>query len=93
MVACAESDPAIGVVGPKSNQTTGPQRMPAIGYDPVSLKGLDPFAVQLSERHAGKSLPHWKVVGFCLLVKRQVVDRIGGLILVSGSARKTMTPA
>src|SRR5207245_6640178 len=36
-------------------------------------------AEQLSRHHAAQMTATWRAVGFCLLVKRAVIDRIGGL--------------
>ena len=74
----AEFDPRIGIVGPMSNRVSGPQLAQGVSYDQDSLRGLDDFA----ERWAGESERRYetapRLVGFCMLVKRAVVERIGG---------------
>jgi len=79
LIACAETEASTGIVGPKSNHTSGPQHLAGIAYDSNTLEGLDDFAIRLSERQKGKRIAHWKAVGFCMLIKRAVIDRIGGL--------------
>jgi GT2 family glycosyltransferase/glycosyltransferase involved in cell wall biosynthesis/Flp pilus assembly protein TadD len=79
LLACARRHQAIGLVGPVTNHISGPQRLPEVGYDPESLEGLDAWARQFAQEHAGQRQVHWRAVGFCLLIKRTVLDRIGGL--------------
>lgn len=75
----ASGDPGCGIVGPMTNSVCGPQKLEAPGYDLSTLEGLNEFAAGISTRDAGKSLHHWKTVGFCMLVGRDVLNRIGGL--------------
>ncbi|MCX8117533.1 MAG: glycosyltransferase [Desulfobacterota bacterium] len=79
MAEIAEKRPEIGLVGPMTNSVSGPQLVEKIGYDPVSLSGLEGFALEFSERNRGRSRPFWRVVGFCMLIKREVIEEIGGL--------------
>jgi len=79
LVDCAENNPDIGIVGPVSNHVAGPQLIEVVAYDTASLEGLEQFAAKRALANKGqiKRLP--RVVGFCMLVKRAVVDQIGGL--------------
>lgn len=79
MIAVAEKIPEIGVVGPMSNHVFGPQRVEKIDYHPTSLSGLNQFAQDFAKKHQGHSRPFWRVVGFCMLIKKAVIDCIGGL--------------
>ena len=79
LIAAAERKPEIGIAGPMSNYVDGAQRLKEIGYDPCSLGGLDQFAQAFAEAHAGQREPIWRSVGFCMLIKRAVVETIGGL--------------
>jgi hypothetical protein len=63
-----------GRVGPLSNNVSGEQRIPA-GYDELSQ--LDGFAWDLSRAHHGQTIATDRLVGFCLLFKRELVDQIG----------------
>ena len=66
--------PDIGLAGPCSNEVSGPQRVDA-GYS--TLADLDSFAQQWSAEHRGQLEQTDRLVGFCLLVRRELVDRIG----------------
>ena len=48
-------------------------------YIPLAVKGIDSFAGRWRHKHKGQSLATYRVVGFCLLTKREVIDCIGGL--------------
>jgi len=79
MIAVAERKPEIGIVGPVSNYVSGPQWVKEVAYDPRSLEGLDQFAQRYAQNRNGHAKPFWRVVGFCMLIKRAVVEKIGGL--------------
>jgi GT2 family glycosyltransferase len=79
MITCAEQEPEIGLVGPVTNQISGPQRVDGVPYDTTSLANLDEFAAMWAKEYNGKTHRFWRVVGFCMLIKRQVIDQIGGL--------------
>jgi GT2 family glycosyltransferase/tetratricopeptide (TPR) repeat protein len=67
-------DPAVGLVGPCSNCVSGEQQIPA---DYQDLEGLEEFAALHAARHAGVREPTDRLVGFCLLVRREVIDQVG----------------
>jgi GT2 family glycosyltransferase/Flp pilus assembly protein TadD/2-polyprenyl-3-methyl-5-hydroxy-6-metoxy-1,4-benzoquinol methylase len=68
------SNPDIGMVGPLTNCSAGPQQIPVLYR---SLMELDGYAWDLGRRHRGESSEVGMLVGFCLLAKRAVLDRIG----------------
>jgi len=69
-------DPGVGLVGPCSNSVSGPQQVEA-GYD--AMPGLDGFAWDRGKAHDGVAEETDRLVGFCLLIRRAVVDAVGGL--------------
>jgi len=75
LVAAAESDPVIGLVGPVSNCVSGPQQV-AASYGTTAE--LHRFAAGLAGQHRGALVEVERLVGFCLLVKREVLEKIGG---------------
>ena len=79
LIDAAESDPSIGIVGPTTNSTSGPQALTDVGYDIRSLDGLQEFAARRAHGQAGARTAFWRAVGFCMLVRREVIDAIGGL--------------
>lgn len=67
----------VGIVGPVSNNVSGPQQIKKVSYQ--SLEKMHHFAKQWSAAHTGQTIEFYRIVGFCLLAKREVIDRIGGL--------------
>ncbi|HEV3021223.1 MAG TPA: glycosyltransferase, partial [Pirellulales bacterium] len=64
----------VGLVGPCSNFVSGAQQvMP--GYD--DLTHLDGWAWEFGKQFDGRLEPIDRLVGFCLLVRREVLDQIG----------------
>ncbi len=77
MLEVLERYPEVGVVGPVTNCISGPQMIANANYNGVD--GLQEFAAQWGEQNEGKSVEITRVVGFCLLARREVIERIGGL--------------
>ena len=69
--------PDTGIAGPMSNQVSGPQQVKEASYG--SLEAMLLFAEQWTRRHRRQSFELPRVVGFCLLMRREVLDAIGGL--------------
>jgi FkbM family methyltransferase len=77
MLDALHSDPAVGLVGPCSNRVSGEQQVRS-DYD-EDLVGLDGFAWEWGKTHNRCRAETDRLVGFCLLVRREVIDRIGFL--------------
>jgi GT2 family glycosyltransferase len=67
----------IGLVGPMSNYAAPPQLIENVPYH--DLSDMRDFARQWRDQHRGKWFSVPKLSGFCLLMKRAVYDKIGGL--------------
>ncbi len=79
LVAMADMNPRVGLVGPVTNRMNGLQQVAAVDYNMDSLDGLDVFATKLMVKHAGEQARTLRLGGFCLLIKRELLARIGGL--------------
>jgi GT2 family glycosyltransferase len=64
-----------GLVGPTSNYCPPPQQVAAEYAD---LRGLNAFAEKRRRDWAGKALQVGRLTGFCLLVRREVFETVGG---------------
>jgi glycosyltransferase involved in cell wall biosynthesis len=68
---------AIGLVGPMSNYAAPPQLVEGLGYREMSeMPGL---ARRWRDEHRGRWFTVPKLSGFCLLMKRVVYEKVGGL--------------
>jgi 2-polyprenyl-3-methyl-5-hydroxy-6-metoxy-1,4-benzoquinol methylase len=76
LLAALHEDQAVGLVGPCTNYSSGPQQVEA-RYD--DLMDLDGFAWEWGKAHAAARQETERLVGFCLVIKRELVDRIGTL--------------
>ncbi len=79
MISCCEKRPEIGIVGPRSNYVSGPQLLEPVDYNLDSLEGLNRFSKKVTTINAKKSTQLLRVVGFCMLIKRAVINKIGGM--------------
>ena len=69
--------PQTGIVGPVSNNVSGPQQVQPAQYK--DLSSMPAFAAAWRQQHLGKSVEVNRAVGFCLLMSRAVLEQIGGL--------------
>ncbi|HWD18472.1 MAG TPA: glycosyltransferase, partial [Verrucomicrobiae bacterium] len=77
MLAVFERHPETGMVGPMSNYVSGPQLITPAPYS--NLAEMPAFAAQWTSAHAGQSVEAARLVGFCVALRRDVVDKIGSL--------------
>ena len=76
MLIALESNSRVGLVGPCSNNVSGSQMIPAAYTEMTSMDG---FAWEWGKQHAGQREETDRLIGFCLLIKKAVIDQIGGL--------------
>lgn len=74
MLNVRDVDEHIGLIGPVSNRVSGEQQI-AVDYDDLSQ--LDGFAWEWGTGHAGQIIATDRLVGFCLLLTRQLWEAIG----------------
>lgn len=78
LISHLEQSPDIGMAGPVSNSVSGDQLVEKVPYG-KSIKGMQKFARNLSIRNSGKTTGIVRLVGFCLLIRKEVIEVIGGL--------------
>jgi GT2 family glycosyltransferase len=64
----------IGLVGPLTNCASGYQEI-GVSYDDLAL--LDGFAWEHAKQHDRELQEVDRLIGFCLLIRREVVDQVG----------------
>ena len=77
LLECLNESEDVGVVGPMTNAASGPQLVAAVDYR--VMDGLDRFARQFRSRYRHRRIPGRRVVGFCMLFRRALMERIGRL--------------
>lgn len=70
------SDSSIGMAGPCSNFVSGGQQ---VAVDYRDLDGLEEFAQKWAKENEGRIDDTDRLVGFCLLVRRDLINQIGPL--------------
>jgi GT2 family glycosyltransferase/Flp pilus assembly protein TadD len=77
MLRCLKSGPDVGIVGPMTNSISGPQKVPGADYG--SITRLDEYARSFRERNEGRRIPAKRIVGFCMLFRRELMEKVGFL--------------
>ncbi|MED2946042.1 glycosyltransferase [Bacillus subtilis] len=75
MIKLLYQDDKIGMVGPVSNYVSGPQQVP-VNY--TNVEEIEDFSRLYCLQQRGRSKLVLRLVGFCLLVKKKVLDQVGG---------------
>jgi GT2 family glycosyltransferase/Flp pilus assembly protein TadD len=83
MLECMNSASDIGIVGPMTNNISGIQKVPEVPYD--SVEYLAEFAKSFKERNMHRRIPVRRIVGFCMLFRRELVEKIGLLDATFGT--------
>lgn len=76
MMACLDSDPEIGLVGPVTNYIGGDQQID-VPYSEV--QDMWSFAARHNRPDPGKHRVTERLVGFCWLFSRELLERVGYL--------------
>ncbi|MEN6473621.1 MAG: glycoside hydrolase family 99-like domain-containing protein [Syntrophaceae bacterium] len=74
-----EQSSDFGMVGPMSNSVSGPQVVQPVPYDNDDMQAMQKFARYFTGANFGRISEQMRLVGFCLLVKKEVFNIIGGL--------------
>jgi GT2 family glycosyltransferase len=77
LLLCLDSDPGIGMVGPATNNAVARQVVEQkVNYDDADIQR---FACMQLLNNAGQWFPVHRIIGFCMLVKKEVIEKIGML--------------
>lgn len=77
LLEIANSQTEIGIVGPISNEVSGLQKDKEANYN--SIEEMHKYAAQLREKNEGQIIHFPRVAFLCTLIKREVIEKIGGL--------------
>lgn len=77
MVEVIESHPSIGIVGPMSNSVSGVQLDQNAKYN--TMQEMELYAAKIKEINNKKAGAFPRVAFLCTLIKRELIDKIGGL--------------
>ncbi len=74
LIDCLKKAPNAGIIGPMTNNISGIQKIPVDYKDESSIEN---FAKRFRETWRGRRIPSRRVVGFCMLFRKELVDKIG----------------
>ncbi|HUO48435.1 MAG TPA: glycosyltransferase, partial [Acidimicrobiales bacterium] len=72
------ADGSVGAAGPRSNFVSGPQIVESASYAPRDTAAMRRFARAWAEDNRGRTTEVERLVGFCLAVRADAFDEIGG---------------
>ncbi len=75
LLDCLNQAPSAGIVGPMTNKISGPQQV--ISDECRSVDHLDKFAAKFRDQYHHRRIPLRRIVGFCMLFRRTLVEQIG----------------
>lgn len=75
MLECLNSAPDTGIVGPMTNFVVGIQKVENVGYK--ALDYLSDYARSFRLRYRYRRIPSERLVGFCMLFRRGLSEKIG----------------
>jgi len=75
MQACLLNDPSVGIVGPYTNYASGEQRLKELPYE--TLDQYMQMSAHINQPDASRWREVSRLVGFCMLMRREVVDQVG----------------
>jgi GT2 family glycosyltransferase len=67
----------VGIVGPTSNNVSGSQLIPDLEFS--TMDEINAFAAKRAQEQAGQRRDESRLVGFCMLIRDRVVQKVGGL--------------
>lgn len=76
LLEALHAKPNVGIVGPCTNRISGEQQIP-VNYDETTLQGLQDFSEGWAQTCQHRYESTDRLVGFCMLLKRAVLDKVG----------------
>ena len=77
-------DASVAATGPRSNFVSGPQLVEQVPYESARTSDLQRFARAWRAEHRGQTTPVDRLVGFCLAVRRDRFEQVGGFDVTFG---------
>jgi len=77
LIEVTKSDSRIGIVGPISNEVSGLQKDKNAKYN--SIEEMHKYAAEVQQKNKDEIIHFPRVAFLCTLIKREVIDKIGGL--------------
>ncbi|MEI6154124.1 MAG: glycosyltransferase, partial [Deltaproteobacteria bacterium] len=75
MLECLNSSPDTGIVGPMTNNISGTQKVQDADYN--TIPRMTEYAKSFRERYRHRRVSCRRIVGFCMLLRHVLVDKIG----------------
>jgi len=75
MLECLNSASDVGIVGPMTNNISGPQQIASDEYRSVDY--LDEYAKKFRDRYRHRRIQLRRIVGFCMLFRRELAGKVG----------------
>ena len=75
LIECISSAPDTGIIGPMTNNISGPQKV--IDADYRTMGRLPDYARSFREKNRHRRIPFRRIVGFCMLFRHRLADSIG----------------
>lgn len=77
IAASKNSGDRVGLVGPRSNYVKGAQSIPSELIKGITSSNYQQIAQEWLSKHYGQYRETKRLVGFCLMIRREVLDSIG----------------
>ncbi|WNR46268.1 glycosyltransferase family 2 protein [Paenibacillus roseipurpureus] len=77
LLSCLEQNPAIAIVGPRSNNVAWAQLVYNVPYK--SMSEMEAFAANWSQLNRDQGFFPHKLIGHCMLFHKDLITKIGGL--------------
>jgi glycosyltransferase involved in cell wall biosynthesis/Tfp pilus assembly protein PilF len=75
MMECLKRVSDAGIVGPMTNHISGTQKVQRVGYE--TLEGLEAYARAFRTTNRHRRIETRRLVGFCMLFRKSLIDEIG----------------